>query len=93
VPSTLPYRETKVGKYYLLTVEKASGLYRLYVGIDGKRYCHYDTGEFRSLQEALDAGLRGFDPTPFDLFPVTPFSKKDILARAPHGFDAERGDK
>lgn len=89
----LPYRETRVGKYHLLFVEKALGTYRLYVGTDGRRYCHYDTGEFQSLQDAFDAGVRGFDSSPFDLFPVTPFSKRDILSRAPHGFDEPRGGK
>lgn len=71
----------------MLVVEKEPGLYRLYVGIDSERYCHYDTGNFRSLDEALEAARNGFDPTPFLLFPFTPYSREHLLREAPHAFD------
>lgn len=92
MPSDLPFYEARVGKYHLLFLEAAPGSYRLYVGTDRKRYCHYDTGEFRNLRDAVDSGLRGFDPTPYEIFPVTPFSRDEILATAPHAFDRLRGD-
>ena len=83
----LPHEEFQVQTYHLLVVQSDPGTYRLYVGQDGKRYCHYDTGTFRNLKEAVDAARRGFDPAPFEFFPYAPFTRDRILAEAPHGFD------
>lgn len=91
MPADLPHYEARIGKYHLLFLEAAPGSYRLYDGTDRKRYCHYDSGEFSSHRDAVDAGLRGFDPTPFEIFPVTPFSRGEILSKAPHAFDRLRG--
>ena len=40
------------------------GLYRLHVVKDGERHCRYDTGDFGSLNEALQDERNAFDPTP-----------------------------
>jgi len=45
----LPYREVRVADFYLLTVEKEPGQYRLYVGSDGEHYCHYAIQLFQDL--------------------------------------------
>jgi len=86
----LPYRELSVGKFCLLVVEKESGFYRLYVGLDGEHYCHYDLGSFKNLDEAANAAQRGFDPGPFLAFPYAPFRRAEVLMKAPHGFEAVR---
>ena len=84
----LPHREFQVQGYGLLVVQSEPGTYRLYFGKDGERYCHYDTGNFKSLAEAEVAARRGFDPAPFEFFPYAPFTRDRILAEAPHGFDS-----
>ncbi|MDI6892925.1 MAG: hypothetical protein QMD08_08115 [Actinomycetota bacterium] len=60
---------------------------RMYVSQDGEMYCHYDTGQFDSLEEAAETGVRHFDPGVFFLFPLTPFKKEDVIKDAPHAFD------
>lgn len=85
------YVERKLGKYHLLFVEKSPCTYYMYVGLDGKRYCHYDAGGFNSLNEAANVGTRFFDPAPFELFPFTSITREEVLTRAPHAFDKNRG--
>ena len=63
----LNYRELDVSGFRLLVVEAAPKLYHLYVGHDGKHYCHYDSGHFEDLDLAAAAALDGFDPQPFSL--------------------------
>lgn len=53
------------------------------MGQDGKHFCHYDTGSFKSLDAAMSAARAGFNPEPFILFPYTPYSRQEILERAP----------
>lgn len=79
----LEYRELRIGEYHLLVVEPEPGKYRLYVGRDRQRYCHYDTGQFEDLDRAARAAQSGFDPEPFRLFPVAPYSREDVLEHAP----------
>lgn len=79
----LPYRETKLGDFHLLVGEKEPGLYRRYVGKDGERFCHYDSGHFQSLEEAYEAALEGFDAGAFLLFSVAPFARQQVLKEAP----------
>lgn len=81
------YREEIVNGFYLLVLEKEPKLYRLYVSKDGEYYCHYDTGQFRNLEEALVSAKSGFDPAPLLLFPFTPYSKKEVIEKGPHAFD------
>jgi len=87
---THQYEELRIGGFHLLVVEKGQGLCRLYVGMDGERYCHYDSGEFGSLEEAAEAARRGFDPSVFLLFPYAPYDGSLVLKRAPHAFEAMR---
>lgn len=83
----LPHEELSVKDLHLLVVEKETGIYRLYVSQDRRNYCHYDTGQFESLQAAREAARQGFDPKPFRMFPYAPYSRQEVLEKAPHAFD------
>lgn len=83
----LPHRELRIGPFELLVVERELGLYRLYVGTDGGRLADCDSGNFKTLDEAVGAARNGIDPGPFLAFPYAPLRRDDALARAPHGFD------
>lgn len=87
VMSMLNYRELNIADFHLLVVEARQKVYRLYVGRDGKQYCHYDTGRFESLDDAVMAASKGFNPEPFLLFPFAPYSREEALERAPDAFD------
>lgn len=88
----LPHEEIRVGEFYLLTVEMEPGTYRLYVGMDGEHYTHYDTGNFSSLREGVEAARNGFNPGRFSLFPYAPFKRERVLRDAPHGIEAVLDD-
>lgn len=83
----LPYRELREQGFSLLVVEAKPGTYRLYVGQDGQRFCNYDTGQFESLDEAVTAARAGFSPEPFLLFPYAPYSRREVLERAPDAIE------
>ena len=87
----LPYREMRIEQIELLVVEREPGLYRLYVRTDRERFAHYDSGSFRSLDDASKAARQGFDPGPFLMFPYAPLKRDDVLERAPHGFERDGG--
>jgi hypothetical protein len=89
----LPHEEFRIGEFYLLVVEKERSVYRLYVGVDGEHYTHYDTGTYPGIPEAVQASRRGFDPGPFNAFPYAPFSRKRVLEQAPHGFESLSDDE
>ncbi len=76
-----------MGDLHLLVVESELGTYRLYVGQDGKRFCHYDTGQFENLDKAAGAAQAGFDPEPFRLFPLAPYSREEVLTKAPDALE------
>jgi hypothetical protein len=81
------YRELRQQGFSLLLVEAQPGMYRLYVGQDGQRYCHYDTGKHENLDTAAEAAGTWFDPGPFLLFPWTPYSREEVLGRASDALD------
>lgn len=85
----IPWGEALVEKYHLLIVQKGQRLFRLYVSVDGRWFGHCDTSEHPSLQDAIDSIIANFDPRLFEVFPATPFSKEEILAKAPHAFDSQ----
>jgi hypothetical protein len=84
-PDVLPYRELRLGQFHLLVVERVPSQHRLYVGVDGTHYSHYDSGSFRTIDDAAEAARRGFDPGPFLAFPYAPLKREDVLEQAPHG--------
>lgn len=84
----LPHEEYSIGSFHLLLVKSGQRDYRLYVSADRENYCHYDSGEFKSLKQAAEAARTGFNPAPFFLFPYAPFTRKEVLETAPHGFDS-----
>ena len=81
------YRESTTDGFHLLVVEREPGFCRLYVGTDGEHFCHYDSGEFTSVDDAMKAARLGFDPGAYLAFPWAPFKRKDVIEQAPHGFD------
>ncbi|MBI1972343.1 MAG: hypothetical protein HYS53_03515 [Candidatus Aenigmarchaeota archaeon] len=80
-----------VGQYLLLVMETGRGLYRIYVSIDGRWFCHCDTVEHPGhFYDVVDAIQDNFDPRLFEINPMTPFTKEEVLAKAPHAFDGHQ---
>lgn len=71
-----------------MIVQAIANSYRLYVGTDRRTYCHYDTGEFPNLDVAVKTAKQGFNPDPFLAFPDAPFSRAEVLDKAPDAFEA-----
>ena len=79
-----------VGKYYLLIIQKECGLFRVYISADDKHYGHCETIEHPgTLEEVIDDVCAGLDPRLFAVNPVAPFLKEEVIAKAPHAFDAQ----
>ncbi len=86
----LPYGEGFIGQYHHLVVQTKPGLYRVYLSTDGQYYGHCETVEHPGdLTEVIDSVCANLDTKLFEVNPVMPFTKEEVIAEAPHAFDGQ----
>jgi len=73
------------GFWTVICVQKERGLILAYLSPNREHFTLYDTltDPKISLDQAVELFRRGFNPAPYQIFPLAPFDRQEVIEKAP----------